>query len=192
MDFLKEIEDDARQLVIELLSASQLKKGDMVVVGCSSSEVMGEHIGKGSSPKVAKAIFDGIFPELAKRGIFLAAQGCEHINRSLVIEREALRYNMTEVNVVPQLHAGGSFSVECYNRFKDPIMVEAIQVEAGIDIGDTFIGMHLKPVAVPVRTGIKSIGKAHITCARTRPKFVGGKRAEYDMKLAGGKEVRDK
>lgn len=179
------IKETAAKTVTELIEAAHLKKGDILVVGCSSSEIKGERIGKGSDMNAAEAVYQGIKPILDEKGIFLAAQGCEHINRAIITERAALGPLDEVVNVVPQLHAGGSFTVTVYNNAKDPVALERIQADAGMDIGDTLIGMHLKPVAVPVRLSMKEIGCAHLTCARTRPKFIGGERAKYDMVLAG-------
>ncbi len=179
------IKKTAAKAVTELIEAAHLKKGDILVVGCSSSEIKGERIGKGSDMNAAEAVYQGIKPILDEKGIFLAAQGCEHINRAIITERAALGPLDEVVNVVPQLHAGGSFTVTVYNNAKDPVALERIQADAGMDIGDTLIGMHLKPVAVPVRLSMKEIGCAHLTCARTRPKFIGGERAKYDMVLAG-------
>lgn len=179
------IKETAAKAVTELIEAAHLKKGDILVVGCSSSEIKGERIGKGSDMNAAEAVYQGIKPILDEKGIFLAAQGCEHINRAIITERAALGPLDEVVNVVPQLHAGGSFTVTVYNNAKDPVALERIQAGAGMDIGDTLIGMHLKPVAVPVRLSMKEIGCAHLTCARTRPKFIGGERAKYDMVLAG-------
>lgn len=179
------IKETAAKAVTELIEAAHLKKGDILVVGCSSSEIKGERIGKGSDMNAAEAVYQGIKPILDDKGIFLAAQGCEHINRAIITERAALGPLDEVVNVVPQLHAGGSFTVTVYNNAKDPVALERIQADAGMDIGDTLIGMHLKPVAVPVRLSMKEIGCAHLTCARTRPKFIGGERAKYDMVLAG-------
>ena len=179
------IKETAAKAVTELIEAAHLKKGDILVVGCSSSEIKGERIGKGSDMNAAEAVYEGIKPILDEKGIFLAAQGCEHINRAIITERAALGPLDEVVNVVPQLHAGGSFTVTVYNNAKDPVALERIQADAGMDIGDTLIGMHLKPVAVPVRLSMKEIGCAHLTCARTRPKFIGGERAKYDMVLAG-------
>lgn len=179
------IKETAAKAVTELIEAAHLKKGDILVVGCSSSEIKGERIGKGSDMNAAEAVYQGIKPILDEKGIFLAAQGCEHINRAIITERAALGPLDEVVNVVPQLHAGGSFTVTVYNNAKDPVALERIQADAGMDIGDTLIGMHLKPVAVPVRLSMKEIGRAHLTCARTRPKFIGGERAKYDMVLAG-------
>ncbi|MCI5698163.1 MAG: TIGR01440 family protein [Clostridiales bacterium] len=180
-----EIRDTASKAVTELIEAAHLKKGDILVVGCSSSEIKGERIGKGSDFNAALAVYEGIKPILDEKGIFLAAQGCEHINRAIITERAALKSTDEIVNVVPQVHAGGSFTVAVYENAKDPVALERIQADAGMDIGDTFIGMHLKPVAVPLRLSMKEIGLAHLTCARTRPKFIGGERARYDMVLAG-------
>lgn len=179
------IKETAAKAVTELIEAAHLKKGDILVVGCSSSEIKGERIGKGSDMNAAEAVYQGIKPILDEKGIFLAAQGCEHINRAIITERAALGPLDEVVNVVPQLHAGGSFTVTVYKNAKDPVALERIQADAGMDIGDTLIGMHLKPVAVPVRLSMKEIGCAHLTCARTRPKFIGGERAKYDMVLAG-------
>lgn len=184
-DDFKNIKETAAKAVTELIEAAHLKEGDILVVGCSSSEIKGERIGKGSDMNAAEAVYEGIKPILDEKGIFLAAQGCEHINRAIITERTALGPLDEVVNVVPQLHAGGSFTVTVYNNAKDPVALERIQADAGMDIGDTLIGMHLKPVAVPVRLSMKEIGCAHLTCARTRPKFIGGERAKYDMVLAG-------
>lgn len=179
------IKETAAKAVTELIEAAHLKEGDILVVGCSSSEIKGERIGKGSDMNAAEAVYQGIKPILDEKGIFLAAQGCEHINRAIITERAALGPLDEVVNVVPQLHAGGSFTVTVYNNAKDPVALERIQADAGMDIGDTLIGMHLKPVAVPVRLSMREIGCAHLTCGRTRPKFIGGERAKYDMVLAG-------
>ena len=184
-DDFKNIKETAAKAVTERIEAAHLKEGDILVVGCSSSEIKGERIGKGSDMNAAEAVYEGIKPILDEKGIFLAAQGCEHINRAIITERAALGPLDGVVNVVPQLHAGGSFTVTVYNNAKDPVALERIQADAGMDIGDTLIGMHLKPVAVPVRLSMKEIGCAHLTCARTRPKFIGGERAKYDMVLAG-------
>ena len=184
-DDFKNIKETAAKAVTELIEAAHLKEGDILVVGCSSSEIKGERIGKGSDMNAAEAVYEGIKPILDEKGIFLAAQGCEHINRAIITERAALGPLDEVVNVVPQLHAGGSFTVTVYNNAKDPVALERIQADAGMDIGDTLIGMHLKPVTVPVRLSMKEIGCAHLTCARTRPKFIGGERAKYDMVLAG-------
>ena len=176
----EEITGQARQAVTELLERARLEPGDIFVVGCSSSEVGGHRIGSDSSPEVAQAILDGIYPVLKEKGIYLAAQCCEHLNRAIIIEEEAaLKYGLEMVNVKPQLKAGGSFSTAAWNGFASPCAVERIQAHAGIDIGDTLIGMHLRPVAVPVRTEVRSIGSAHVVCARTRLKYIGGERAAY-------------
>ena len=151
-----------------------------VPVGCSSSEIVGGHIGKDSSLEAAQAVYAGIAPVLAQRGIWLAAQCCEHLNRAIIMEREAAeQYGWEEVCVVPRPHAGGSWATTCWKQFKDPIAVEEIRAHAGIDIGGTLIGMHLRRVAVPVRLSLSRIGEANILCARTRPKLIGGERAKY-------------
>ncbi len=177
----EEITGQARQAVTELLERACLEPGDIFVVGCSSSEVGGHRIGSDSSPEVAQAILDGIYPILKEKGIYLAAQCCEHLNRAIVLEKEAARaYGLAPVNVVPQPKAGGSFATAAYKAFSHPVMVEHVKAAAGIDIGGTLIGMHLREVAVPTRLSIKQIGEANIICARTRPKFIGGQRAHYD------------
>ena len=164
----------------DLLEQGKLKKGDVFVVGCSSSEIVGGHIGKDSSLEAAQAVYAGIAPVLAQRGIWLAAQCCEHLNRAIIMEREAAeQYGWEEVCVVPRPHAGGSWATTCWKQFKDPIAVEEIRAHAGIDIGGTLIGMHLRRVAVPVRLSLSRIGEANILCARTRPKLIGGERAKY-------------
>ena len=181
----EEIRQQAYDACEELINTAHLSTGDVLVVGCSSSEIKGERIGNGSDIDAAKAVFDGIMPLLKVRGIFLAAQCCEHLNRAIIIEKKALLPGTEIVNAVPQLHAGGSFAVTCYENFEEPVAVEHIKADAGLDIGDTLIGMHLKDVAVPVRLKLKEIGHAHLVAARTRPKYIGGERAVYDMKLAG-------
>lgn len=177
---LAEIQKQAKQAVSEIVEASGIKAGQFFVVGCSSSEVLGETIGTNTSTDVAEALYQGINEVLAQKRIFLAAQCCEHLNRAIIIEEEAaLKYGLEMVNVKPQLKAGGSFSTAAWNGFASPCAVERIQAHAGIDIGDTLIGMHLRPVAVPVRTEVRSIGSAHVVCARTRLKYIGGERAAY-------------
>ena len=179
-EFKKQIENEARQAVTELLAQAKLKKGDVFVVGCSSSEIVGGHIGKDSSLEAAQAVYAGIAPVLAENGIWLAAQCCEHLNRAIIMEREAAeKYGWEEVCVVPRPHAGGSWATNCWQAFEHPVLVEEVRAAAGIDIGGTLIGMHLKRVAVPVRLTIKQIGAAPIICARTRPKYIGGSRAVY-------------
>ncbi len=181
---LEKIANDARLAVCELIEAANLKAGDVLVIGCSSSEVCGHKIGSDSSLPTAQAIFNAVYPELCAKGIFLAAQCCEHLNRAIIVEREVAKAQMREVcNVVPQPKAGGSFATTAYSAFHDPVAVEEISADAGLDIGGTLIGMHLKKVAVPTRLSIKSIGEAPIICARTRPKFIGGERAHYNDDL---------
>ena len=169
-------------MVLELIEKAKLNKGDILVVGCSSSEIVGQHIGKCSSMESAEAVFSGIYPVLKEKGIYLAAQCCEHLNRAIVIEREAAT-GLEIVNAVPQPKAGGSMATKAYASFCDPVVVEQIKADAGIDIGLTLIGMHLKKVAVPVRLENDRIGEALVVAARTRPKFIGGARAVYDEKM---------
>ena len=170
----------AEAAVRELLAAANMKPGELFVVGCSSSEILGNQIGKGSSPEAAAAVFEGIYPVLREKGIFLAAQCCEHLNRALILERAAAeRYCYDPVNVCPWEHGGGSFATAAFRRFSDPVAVEHIRAHAGMDIGDTLIGMHLRDVTVPVRISVKRIGEASLVCARTRMKYIGGERARY-------------
>lgn len=179
-----EIAGQARAAVTELLGAARLKPGDILVVGCSSSEIRGENIGTGSSEETADAVFGAIYPVLREKGIYLAAQCCEHLNRAIILERAAAEaYGLPVVNAVPQPKAGGSFATAAYRAFEHPVAVEHVAAHAGMDIGDTLIGMHLRPVAVPVRLSVKRIGEANLVCARTRPKFIGGERAHYDDRL---------
>lgn len=186
----EQIRDEAAKAVTELLEQAHLQAGDIFIIGCSSSEIKGARIGKGSDIDAAKAVYEGVYPILKERGIYLAAQCCEHLNRAVIIEKAALLPGTEIVNVVPQLHAGGSFAVTVYQNAEHPVAVEEIKADAGMDIGDTLIGMHLRKVAVPVRISVKQIGEAHLTCARTRPKFIGGSRAVYDDVLAGGEIQR--
>ena len=182
----EEIKNQAKTACQELVETAKLHSGQILVVGCSSSEIMGQRIGKASDINAAEAVYEGIMEVLAPRGIYLAAQCCEHLNRAVILENEALPPWYDIVNVVPQPKAGGSFATTFYKNAANPVAVEEIKADAGMDIGDTFIGMQLKKVAVPVRLSVKSIGEAHLTCSRTRPKFVGGSRAIYDEKLSGG------
>ena len=175
-------------MVLELIEKAKLQKGDILVVGCSSSEIVGQHIGKCSSMESAEAVSSGIYPVLKEKGIYLAAQCCEHLNRALIVEKEcALTKGFEIVNVVPQPTAGGSFATTVYKNFENPVAVEFIKADAGLDIGQTLVGMHLKHVAVPVRLSEKMLGDAVVTAARTRAKFIGGNRAIYEYE----KEVRE-
>ena len=174
----------ARQAAEELLAAAKLREGDLLVVGCSSSEITGSKIGTDSRPETAQEVFSGIYDATKERGVFLAAQCCEHLNRALVVEAAyAEAHGLEIVNAVPQPKAGGSFATAAYRGFAQPVLVEAVRADAGLDIGGTLIGMHLKRVAVPVRLSVKFIGEAILLAARTRPKYVGGARAVYDERL---------
>lgn len=173
-----EIYQQARQAALEITAAAGLKRGDILVVGCSSSEIAGGVIGHNSSVETAQAVFAGIYDVLQEKGVYLAAQCCEHLNRSVCVERAAVPGAET-VCVVPYPKAGGSFASVAYRTFDDPVMLEEIKADAGLDIGGTLIGMHLKHVAVPVRLSLDHIGSAILLAARTRPKFIGGERAKY-------------
>ena len=165
----------------ELLEISAIREGQILVVGCSSSEIVGETIGHGSTFSAAETVLQTMLPILHERGVYLAAQCCEHLNRALIVERAcAEKYGLDEVAVVPQPKAGGSFATAAWAAFSDPIAVEHIRAHAGMDIGGTLIGMHLCNVAVPVRLSLDHIGEAILLCARTRPKYIGGSRAKYE------------
>lgn len=174
-----EFKEQSYNAAKEIIEKAGLKEGSILVVGCSTSETLGQTIGTDSSPEAAKYIFDGIYCAAKERGVFVAAQCCEHLNRAVIIEREAL-INAQQVNVVPQPKAGGSFATAAYNAFSSPVAVEEISADAGLDIGFTMIGMHIKKVAVPVRLVNNKIGNATVLAARSRPKFIGGIRAVYD------------
>lgn len=177
----EELTAQTRQAVLEILDIAKLVPGDVYVVGCSSSTVSGKSFGSASSMDIAQAVFEGIYPELKKRGIFIAAQCCEHLNRAIVTEKAvAIKQNRDPVNVVPQPKAGGSFATITYRTLEEPVVLEHIRADAGMDIGGVLIGMHLKEVAVPLTLSIKRIGEANVTSARTRAKFIGGERAAYD------------
>ncbi len=176
---MSSVKSEAFLAAEEIIQIANLKKGNILVVGCSTSEVLGSKIGTDSSPDVAKELFEGIYEAANKKGIFVAAQCCEHLNRAIIIERDAALL-LEEVNVVPQPKAGGSFATAAYNTFKDPVAVEEIKADAGLDIGFTMIGMHIKKVAVPVRLENNRIGEATVLAARSRPKFIGGERAIYN------------
>lgn len=170
------------KVIEELIQKAGLKTGDIIVVGCSTSEVCGAKIGTNSSPEVAGQIFDALHACAKQRGMYLAIQCCEHLNRAIITERDAVPF-CEAVNVVPQPKAGGSLATKAYAGFEHPVAVEHIKADAGIDIGFTMIGMHLKEVAVPLRLENNRIGEATVLAARTRPKFIGGVRAAYDENL---------
>ena len=180
----QELYSQAKQATVELLAAAKLKKGDLLVVGCSSSEISGSRIGSDSRPETAEAVFSAIYEVVKEKGVYLAAQCCEHLNRALVVEEAyAEAHDLEIVNAVPQPKAGGSFATAAYKGFVQPVLVEEVRADAGLDIGGTLIGMHLKRVAVPVRLSLEHIGEAILLAARTRPKYVGGARAVYDDRL---------
>ena len=171
---LAEVEREAANAAQELVEAARLHRGQIVVIGCSTSEVVGHQVGSWSTPEAAQAIFRGLQSVFAPRGVYLAAQCCEHLNRALIVEHEA----------VPK--AGSSFATAAYESFRHPVALEEIRADAGLDIGGTLIGMHLKKVAVPVRLKQDHIGQAIVLAARVRPKFIGGERAIYNEELKNG------
>lgn len=179
----EDIKKQAADAAEELYKAAGLKPGQTVVIGCSTSEVAGDKIGSNSVPEIANAIFDGLYEFFDSKGIYIAAQCCEHLNRAIIIEQEAVA-GKDIVSVIPRPKAGGSFATAAYKGFNHPVAVEEIKADAGLDIGLTLIGMHLKRVAVPVRLEHNKIGNALVVAARTRPKYIGGCRAVYDENLA--------
>ena len=187
---LVRVEQEAAAAAQELSEIARLRRGQIVVVGCSTSEVVGRQVGSWSTPEVAQAIFRGLSGVFTPMGVYLAAQCCEHLNRALIVEHEAVP-NAEIVNVLPQPKAGSSFATAAYRAFRQPVALEEIRADAGLDIGGTLIGMHLKKVAVPVRLEQDHIGQAIVLAARTRPKFIGGERAIYDESLKDGYPVFD-
>lgn len=180
----EKVKNDAKRVVVEFLEQTKLRSGNLVVIGCSTSEIAEYQIGSYSSAELGEAVFAAMYEELKKAGLSVAAQCCEHLNRALIMaEADAERFGYEVVNVIPQPKAGGSFSTAAWKYMEHPVAVEHVQAHAGIDIGDTLIGMHLRPVAVPVRIEHPMIGGAHIVCARTRAKYVGGERAHYNEDL---------
>ena len=176
------IRSQAKNAAKLLMENATPERERLLVIGCSTSEILGQHIGSASSEEVAVAVMDGILPVFEAAGIYVAVQGCEHINRALCVEREtAERFGLSEVWVEPWLHAGGAFSTEAAKRFRDHVMVEDLKGQAtlGIDIGGTMIGMHMRAVVVPIHAEQKRIGEATLIMAKSRPKYVGGPRAHY-------------
>ena len=189
-NLLAQVKEESANAARQLAETARLHKGQIVVVGCSTSEVVGHNVGSWSTPEVANAIFEGLNSVFAPMGVYIAAQCCEHLNRALIVEHEAVP-NGEIVNVMPQPKAGSSFATAAYHSFRHPVALEEIRADAGLDIGGTLIGMHLKKVAVPVRLQQNHIGQAIVLAARVRPKFIGGERAIYDESLKNGYPVFD-
>ena len=187
-DLLTQVREESANAARQLAEAAKLHKGQIVVVGCSTSEVVGHNVGSWSTPEVANAIFEGLSSVFAPMGVYIAAQCCEHLNRALIVEHEAVP-NGEIVNVMPQPKAGSSFATAAYHSFRHPVALEEIRADAGLDIGGTLIGMHLKKVAVPIRLQQNHIGQAIVLAARVRPKFIGGERAIYEESLKDGYPV---
>jgi len=179
---LASIAEAARAAATELCEKSGLVAGQIVIVGCSTSEIAGYNVGTNSSLDIGAAVFDALYGIFSQKGIFLAAQCCEHLNRAVIIERAAVG-GWEIVNVVPTPKAGGSFATAAYAKLHDPVALSEIRADAGLDIGNTLIGMHLKRVAIPLRLDTSYIGKAAVVAARTRPPLIGGVRAIYDDRL---------
>lgn len=184
-ELLTVLRQQSAEAAKELAEAAHLRRGQIVVVGCSTSEVVGRQVGSWSTPEAAAAIFEGLNSVFAPMGVYIAAQCCEHLNRAIIVEHEAVP-TLDIVNVKPQPKAGSSFATAAYEAFRHPVAVEEIRADAGLDIGGTLIGMHLKKVAVPVRLKQNHLGDAILLAARTRPKFIGGERAVYDDSLKDG------
>lgn len=179
---LSEIAQQMQEAFTEYLAIADLRPGQVIVIGCSTSEVHGGQIGKDSQPLIAETLYNVLSPMAEEKGVYLAFQCCEHLNRALVVDREVMeKYHLTEVSVVPHIHAGGSMGSYAYRHKKDPVMVESIQANGGLDIGETLIGMHLRPVAVPKRLQVRFIGNARLNTAVCRPKLIGGERAKYAL-----------
>ncbi|MEF3309056.1 TIGR01440 family protein [Paenibacillus sp. GYB004] len=188
---LVQIGADVEQVLRELVQAGSIRPGQIVVIGTSTSEVIGQRIGTSGTGAVAEHIFRAVDTVRREAGFYPAFQCCEHLNRALVVEREMLRSypQLEEVSVVPVGKAGGSMAAYAYRHLRDACVVETIAAHAGLDIGDTLIGMHLRRVAVPARPSVRTIGHAHVTMAYTRPKLIGGVRAVYELEqpdLKGG------
>ena len=186
---MSKIYDEAREVALEVIEKAELGEGDVLAIGCSTSVVVGETIGTHSSFETAQELFRGIYDVASERGIYIAAQCCEHLNRALIVEKELLDQPVSSyrpnvfgdvVAVVPQPKAGGSFATTAWQTFKEPVAIETIQADAGIDIGGTLVGMHIKRVAVPVKLQHKTIGEANVIAAGSRAKFIGGERAKYE------------
>ena len=175
-----QLKQNLDELVTEWIESDHLHEGDLFVVGCSTSEVAGKSIGTSGSEEIAAIIFEALQKLAQQSSIHLVFQCCEHLNRALVVEKETMQaYGLTEVSVIPIREAGGAMASHAFKHFKNPVVVERIQAHAGIDIGDTMIGMQLREVAVPLRFKQKTVGNARVTGARTRPKLIGGPRAQY-------------
>lgn len=180
--FLTQVRDQVAKAAEELLAVAGLRRGQVLVVGCSTSEVAGSRIGTAGSEAVAEAILEPLWSITQAGGLYLACQCCEHLNRALVVQEEAaVTYGWDQVTVVPVPKAGGSFAARAMRHMPGAIVVEEIRAHAGLDIGSTLIGMHLRRVAVPVRLSLDMIGQARLTAARTRPKLIGGERAVYRL-----------
>ena len=176
------IHEQVKAVFGEFLAKTDFKAGQIIVIGCSTSEVRGSRIDKDGNSAIAEALYTAVAPLAAEKGLYLAFQCCEHLNRALVVERDvAEKYDLDEVSVVPYPHAGGSMASWAYRAFSDPVVAETIQAHGGIDIGETLIGMHLKRVAVPLRLENRQIGQARVNAAFTRPKLIGGMRAKYSL-----------
>ncbi|MDD2214770.1 MAG: TIGR01440 family protein [Oscillospiraceae bacterium] len=181
---IAQLQQQAAAACQALLQQARLKPGDILVVGCSTSEVAGGRIGQLSQPQLAQPLLEALLAVTRPAGLVLAAQCCEHLNRALVLPSGTCTREKDELcSVIPQPKAGGSFATAYYRLLPQPVVLRHLKADAGLDIGQTLIGMHLREVAVPVRLAVRQIGAAVVTAARTRPPYIGGARAVYDQTL---------
>ncbi len=182
---IQHIAEELEIILAEMVERQAPQDDDIFVIGCSTSEVIGQRIGKAGSPDVAALLFPVLRRFAAEHHLHLAFQCCEHLNRSLVVERETMRrFGLTEVCAVPHVRAGGSMASHAYRHFTNPVLVEGVQAGYGLDIGETMIGMHMRPVAVPMRLAHRSIGEARANPSFSRPRLIGGVRARYTLEEA--------
>lgn len=178
---LNQVKKQVMTGVNELLDSAQLTSGDIFVLGISTSEVAGVKLSGAPSVDVGRTIVNTLVDILQPRGIELAVEGCAEINRALTVERRVAKEHQLEiVTVYPSIDASGAAQIAAFERFDDPVEVEHITADAGMDIGDCDIGMHIRHVQIPVRTSIDTVGQAHTRYLRSRPKLIGGARAKYE------------
>lgn len=178
---LEEIRLTLRQAVDALAEAGHIQPGGLIVLGCSTSEVAGARIGKGSVPELGKVIARAMLEACQAHGLEAAFQCCEHLNRAVVMEQRVLKeLRLTQVRAIPQPKAGGSVPAAAWKLLDQPALAMAVQADAAIDIGDTLVGMHIRPVAVPLRLDVNHVGHANLVMAYSRLPYIGGSRAVYE------------
>ena len=164
-----------------LVEAGGIQPGGMIVLGCSTSEVAGARIGKGSVPELGDVIAEAMLTACGKHGLYAAFQCCEHLNRAIVMEQAALMARgLMQVKAIPQPKAGGSVPAAAWKRLTAPVLTPFVQADAAIDVGDTLVGMHIRPVAVPLRIDTDKVGHANLVMAYSRLPYIGGSRAVYE------------